>query len=188
MDLKTKTASATFSALILLTPGGLLPADPTVTTQPPVYSHHWGIDDRVRLPEVKAQPTRRVQTMIRDVRAWTGWSDRRLATALGITHPTVAALAKGTSVGRTSDAEQIAALHDVVRQIYLLCGKDSTETDRVFVTENESGSSAFVLLSNGDIVAGYLAALDLARPRSGGKMLASRLPSAVRGTVPLHEG
>ncbi len=188
LDLRSKTASATFSALIVLTPGGLLPADPTVTSQLSVSSPQWGMDDFVRLPEVKPQPTRRVQTMIRDIRDRTGWSDRRIAVGLGITHPTVAAIAKGTSAGRPSDVEQIAALHEVVLQVYLLCGKDPSETDRVFATRSGPGPSAFDLVSKGDIAAGYLAALDVARPRSGGKMLSSRLPSAFRGTVPLHEG
>lgn len=126
--------------------------------------------------------------MIREIRDWTGWSDRRLAVALGITHPTVAALAKGTSVGRPADVEQIAALHDVVRQVYLLCGKDPSETDRVLASRGESGPHAFELVSKGEMVAGYLAALDVARPRSSHKMLSSRLPKAVPGTVPLYEG
>ena len=190
LDLRTKTASATFSALILVAPAPLLPGDTTVSSLAAIASRkspYLGVEEFVRLPEVTPLPTKRVQVMIRDIRAWTGWSDRRMASAMRVTHPTVAALAKGTSSGRPTDVEWIAGLHDVVWQVHLLSGKDPTRTDQLLTAQTSSRMTPLELISNGDLVSGYLATLDLLRPRPASKLITSRLPKAVRGTVALYE-
>lgn len=191
LDLKRATANATFSALIVLAPGSSLPADATVISSPTRSRAPLGsFDDFVRLPEVVSQPQQRLQAMMQELKNWTGWSDRRLAPALGVSHPTVAALAAGRSTGRPADVARVTETHAVIRQIFLLVGGDSAEISRILMVERAGSPSPIALLAEGRSGAAYLAAIDAVRPRSKGRMLQSKLPSAKpgRSTVSLDEG
>lgn len=126
------------------------------------------------VPEYRPVRAPQAQWLVRDVKAATRWSARFIATILGTTHPTVAALIDGRAAGGRHLPElhaQLRELHDVVMRVHAIAGDDQEETVRLLTTARPGAEQAVDLLRSRDPAGAYLAAVDAARPpRSGGPM------------------
>ena len=160
-----QTASAATFALVLSLPGGFAPG--TVTTFPTQGVHENFYDPWVRLPEFTPQPITRVQRTARDLLALTGWSHRRLARLLNVSHPTVAALVEGRSTGSTADiSNRLLAAHSVIKRVNMLVDRDPAETSRVMdVTSPTTDHTPAELLAEGHVTESLLAAIDVIQPQ-----------------------
>jgi hypothetical protein len=147
----------------------------------------WGLKVQLTLPERAPD----VQRMISDMRAWTGWSQRRLADVLGTSHTTVGRAEAGRPLveARSGDLrDRVDRAHAVVQRIFLLAERDAEETARLLETPPSitGGGSAVDGLRTGNPDRAYIAALDVLRPRPTGMLVGSR-PRRGGATSPLHD-
>lgn len=177
MDLRYAAASVAASATLVLPHPGSYSG--TVDTQPVARPHEVDLfDSWVGLPAVLPRPPSDAQRLTQGILTSTGWSHRRLARVLNVTHPTVTALAHGRSAARTKDLfDRLVEVSDVVSRIYLVAQRDAEETDRLLSAQPESGSDAATLLSERRPAEAYLAALDVLRPRRRTGMMSSVWPA-----------
>lgn len=139
------------------------------------------------LPTVERAPD--VQRMIGDIRAWTGWSQRQLATALRTSHTTVGRAEAGRPLreARSGDlSRRLANTHNLVERLFLLAGRDPETTCRILEAPPDANGSAVDALRAGNYERAYIAAVDAARPRPTGMLVGSR-PRRSGATVALHE-
>lgn len=127
-------------------------------------------DTWVRLPAPKPYSPPKVQEQAAEIRACTGWSQRRLASVLNTTHPTVKALEQGRIVTRVRDLPaRLSDIHRVVERVFLLAGRNPNETNRLLTSRaNNRQLSAVDLLAEGRAAQAYLAVLDILRPPDEG--------------------
>ena len=172
------TASNATFALLLAFPGTA--GIGTVSTTPVVAEGNSLYSSWVALPATTASPSSRTQASTRELASMTGWSQRRLAKLLRVTHPTVKALIEGRSTSSDIASRAIEA-HGVVRRVHTLVGGDVAETARVLDSKPEPGrKSAADLVSQGKISEGLLAAIDtLNPPRAESTMMTGLWPSKV---------
>lgn len=124
---------------------------------------------------------------LRDVAAWTGWSDRRLAEVLGTTHPTVAAARRGREITRVPDlADRIAGVHRVIERVAALCDRDVSEIVRLLEARPSGDRSAIDHIKAGNWSKAYVAVLDARGPALAG-LMGSDLPRRQPGTVALED-
>lgn len=142
-------------------------SDTTVNFIPARSRHRFPLFEALwRLPEQEPEPAPRTQVLTMTLRRQTGWSQRRLATVLRSTHPTVRALEEGRSSAPHHDLyNQLVGVHEVVDRVFVLAGRDAGEVDRLLSTTPPLGRSAVDLLAVGDFAGAFLAALDVLRPR-----------------------
>ena len=128
--------------------------------------------------------------MITDIRAWTGWSQRRLAEILDTSHTTVRRAEAGRTLmeARSGDLRRrLESTHAVIQRVFLLAGQDPEQTGRLLETVPADGSSTAVdALRCHNPERAYLAAVDLLRPRPTGMLLGNR-PRQGGATTPLHD-
>ena len=143
----------------------------------------------VETPKIVSQPAPQVQRLTQELLVWTGWSHRRLANVLKISHPTVSALEQGTSSARVGDLfDRLVEAHEVVKRVHLIADRDPSRTSRLLSTPPEPGNSASSLLARRRPAEAYLAALDAQRPRRAEPMMQSIWPARVgEATVDLAE-
>lgn len=140
-------------------------------------------------PVVRRAPE--VQRMMVDVRGWTGWSARQLATVLGTSHTTVLNAEAGRPLiaSRSGDLRRrVGDLHDLVQRVHLLANRDPATTADVLATTPAAGRSGSPLdaLAAGYPDRAYLAAIDVLRPRPSGLLTGSR-PRRPGATAALHD-
>lgn len=149
-----------------------------------ILGHFGGVPEEARffvrhtvvsVPPPQPRVTPRLQEMIREVRLLTGWSERGLATRIGISHPTIAAAASGSSQAFVRSPQAYArldALYSVVTRIAPLARGGPVDVERALITDPAPGRvCALANLEENDLPGAYLAALDVLRPpRSIGKM------------------
>ncbi len=177
LDLKSATASAAATVMLSLP---ILPAAGSTVDTRPVSDTPGLFDFWVQVPAMESRPAPRAQRLTRAVREWTGWSHRRLATVLDSTHPTVAALEQGRSMGRAGDLfERLLEVHEVVHRVFLVADRDASEVDRLLESPSQSGATATELLTVRKPAEAYLAALDVSRPRRVGPLMQGLWPSKV---------
>lgn len=134
-------------------------------------------------PEVPAMARR-----LRDISAWTRWSDRRLAELLGTTHPTISAARRGRATTRLRELpDQIATLHRIVERLSILCERDPAEVMRLLETRRDGNQSAEDHLADGDFSRAYLAALDVRTPPTREGLMGSRIRDHRPGTVAIED-
>jgi hypothetical protein len=109
----------------------------------------------------------------------TGWSNRLLAQALAVTHPTVRALKEGRS--RTNDneiLERLQEVEDVVSRVATLVGGDRGELRRALSSSPSEGRlSAIELLALRRTADAYLSATQVLRPVRRSPLMASVWPA-----------
>lgn len=122
----------------------------------------------VRLPAPKPYTPPRIREQTEKIRARTGWSQRRLATILNTTHPTVKTLEQGRPVTRVKDiAVRLSDIDRIVERVFILAKESPQETNRILSTTTRNDRlSAADLLQNGDPTGAYLAALQVLRPQT----------------------
>lgn len=188
MDLRHAAVSVAASAALVLPHPGAFGA--TVDTQPVVRPPQRDLfTSWVGLPTVSPRPPSDVQRLTQEILTTTGWSHRRLARILDVTHPTVTALAQGRSAGRTKDLfQRLVEVSDVVSRVHLVAQRDAGETERLLSTQPSGGADAVTLLSQRRPSEAYLAALDVLRPRRRTGMMSSVWPApAGTSTIPLND-
>ncbi len=155
----------------------------------PLEERYELFDPWIATPEIVSRPAPRAQQFTHELLVWTGWSHRRLAKVLEISHPTVSALEQGTSPAQVGDLfDRLIEAHEVVRRVYLIADRDPSRTSRLLSTPPESGNNASDLLAQRRPAEAYLAALDAQRPRRVGPMMQSIWPArAGDATVDLAE-
>lgn len=132
----------------------------------------------VETPEIMSRPVPHAQGFTQELLMWTGWSHRRLANVLQISHPTVSALEQGISPARVGDLfDRLSEAHEVVRRVSLIADRDPSATSHLLRTPSASGSSAETLLAKRQPAEAYLAALDAQRPRRFEPMMQSIWPT-----------
>jgi hypothetical protein len=140
----------------------------------------------IAIPRWQAPILRNFAQMAKDVRAWTGWSTRALAEAVGTTHPTIRQIldaVPGSGTRRPDMLRRLEQVHGVVARIYLMAGSDSRRAAAVLAA-GPAGRSAVDYLSAGEANKAYLAALDVLQPREGNGLLVGARPvQPGRGTV-----
>lgn len=127
--------------------------------------------------------------MITEIRGWTGWSSRQLATVLDTTHTTVLNAERGRALmeARSGDLQRrVPAAHDLVRRVFLLADRDPAATSRILGTVLGDGLSPSEALAAGNTERAYLAAIDALRDRPTGMLVGAR-PRRPGATVALHE-
>jgi hypothetical protein len=104
---------------------------------------------------------RSAQVQVQDIQRWTGWSDRRVATLIASTHPTVARLRLEGAAQRVRNKKyrsRLERLHQLVSRIHVMAGFDADRT-RITLEEAEPGrASAIQLIEQGRFGEAYLAA------------------------------
>lgn len=152
----------------------------------------WMLGDWVlRIPVAKVRPAPDVQVMARELRQWTGWSSRRLATLLGTTHTTIRAVEEGRPLvaGHSGDLRRrFEEAYAVVLRVYMLADRDPQRTVQLMETSPGTGTStAIEALKKRDPAKAYLAALDVLNPPAEGFLVGAYPASSGRATAPLHD-
>lgn len=133
---------------------------------------------RIDIP--KAAPrTADFRAMAQDIVKWTLWSDRKLAKALGTTHPTVHALLTGTpAVGSRSREvlQRVTPTHAVIARIFVIAGRDPKRTATALESPS-NGRSAVAHLRAGHPDRAYVAALDALNPPVDTGLMTGSRPS-----------
>lgn len=154
--------------------GGSVTQSPVPVRRASVFN--WWID----IAQPSARPIPDVRRRLSDIRRMTHWSDRQIAKAVGVSHPTIAAMFQGR-LGRVSNRSRVADVHDLVRRIYSLCGENPEATDRVLAAPAPS-PTPIVLVGEGQSTRAYLAAIERINPRQEGLMRGSRPADVGRST------
>jgi transcriptional regulator with XRE-family HTH domain len=177
--LDLRLAVANEAGLAVAVPGASLFRG-TVDTQPARPRRLPNIFDTwVGLPEAQPTALPESQRLTQEILAWTGWSQRKLARALGATHPTIRALEEGRSAARARDLfDRLVEVHSVVERIFLVAHRDESETDRLLSTAPGDGlAPAIVLIEERRPAEAYLAAMDVHRPRRQSAMMSGIWPA-----------
>jgi hypothetical protein len=135
-------------------------------------SLRYATDPMLRVPNARQQ--------LADIKSWTGWSDRKVASLIGATHPTVARLRSDEPLSRIRNRRyrsRLESIHRVVSRIHSLAGRDSDRT-REALEGGEVGRSAVALMESNRIGEAYLAAARKLVP--GRSTRARRMRSAGR--------
>lgn len=140
----------------------------------------------IEFPRWESGPALDFGEMARRLKRFTRWSDRALAEAIGTSHPTVAALLKGSPTAGSRNRhllERLRDMHGVVSRIFLVASKDPRATVMA-LTSGNGGRCALEYLAQGEPEKAYLAALDALRPRPTDDYLVGTSPSEPgRGTA-----
>lgn len=110
----------------------------------------------------------------------TGWSQRRLATAIGVTHPTVAALLKGDAGALARSPQVRTVLADLTTLVTRLAPLSARKGYDLWEVLNTPGgtadASAFDLVRGRELGRAYVTALDAMNPDQGLGMSAGPYP------------
>ena len=132
----------------------------------------------VILPDSYPSRAPHFDRMLREIRDWTGWSQRRLAALIGTTHPTVKRLEKGETSSRSADAAaRLPHINNVIKRLWILSGGNAKSVARLLDSSGPGDArSAFDLLTQEQYSRAYLralqvlegpSALDLLTPNAG---------------------
>jgi transcriptional regulator with XRE-family HTH domain len=143
-----------------------------------------------QLPPIIPLPAPSADRLSRQLREWTGWSQRQLGEVLGTSHTTIRQLERGRHLveARSGDLRRrLLDLYEVAERVYVLVDRNPTLTAAA-LTESHAGTSAADLVSRGQVGQAYLVAIDSLRPRLD-RQLITGTPTRRPGpaTVPLGE-
>lgn len=119
----------------------------------------------IEIPEAPERLESPLPRMIREIRTWTGWSQRELGEILHTSHTTVR---KFETDGRVTSRSRHAAslvpdLHNVVRRLSVVARGDSSKISAAFAVRDASGVSAASHLANENYPRAYSSALHALR-------------------------
>jgi hypothetical protein len=152
----------------------------------------WRVGDwAVVVPPSPPQPVPEAARLIALIRDRTGWSARRLAEILSVSHSTVLRVAAGQQPKAAHSGNLPLRLHgtyDVVDRVYLMLHRDPVATARVLDEASSPGRhSPAWELRDGNPAAAYLAAIDALRPPQLPGLLVGDRPGGDGATAPLHD-
>jgi len=158
-----------------------------------LYDSWVKLPDHPPLPEMPSAP--RLQAMVQQVLASTGWSTRDVAALVGVSHTTIQHWNAGRlprSLRRSNVAafEVLDGIHRVLQRLQTLAGSDQARLGSLLRAVPAGGAgSPYVLLQHRDFAGAYLAALDLLRPsRPEGLLVGSRPARSGRAVSSLDHG
>ena len=160
---------------------------PTIDTRGPIWRvGDWPVD----LPPSPPRPVPETARLITLIRDRTGWSGRKLANVLGVSHSTVGRLARGQHPEAAHSGDlpiRLRNTYDVVDRVHLLLIRDPVATARVLDDAPPGRRSPVEELRAGKPADAYLAAIDTVRPAQPPGLLTGSRPRRDGATVPLHE-
>jgi transcriptional regulator with XRE-family HTH domain len=160
---------------------------PTIDTRGPIWRvGDWAVDLPPALPRPVPE-TARLITLIRDR---TGWSARKLADVLRVSHSTVRRLARGQRPETAHSGDlpiRLRNTYDVVDRVHLLVARDPVATARTLEDAPPGRCSPVEELRVGKPGDAYLAAIDILRPTRPTGLLTGSRPRRDGATAPLHE-
>lgn len=145
----------------------------------------WNVD----VPTSPPRPLPEAARLVTLVRDRTGWSVRKLAQILGVSHSTVRRFADGQEPDPSHSGDvafRLRAAFDVVDRVYLLSQRDPVAVARVLGQTLPGRRSPEAELHAQNAADAYLAAIDIMRPRAEGMLIGHR-PRQDAATVPLHD-
>lgn len=125
-----------------------------------------------------------------NIKLWTGFSDRSLAKAVGVTHPTVRALISGVRpsfVNSADAARRLLMLEQIAGRLRAIAPDTSSLAAALQVPPPGAARSALDEIARGDRGAAYLASLDVLVPRAPRGLLQPLLPMVPGATVSLDD-
>jgi transcriptional regulator with XRE-family HTH domain len=146
----------------------------------------WDVD----LPPSPPRPVPEATRLITLIRDRTGWSGRRLAEILPVSHTTVRRLAAGQQPVSSHSGDlplRLRDAYDVIDRIYLLLARDPRATARALDCAPPGRNSPREELRAGHPADAYLAAIDALRPPRVPGLLTGDRPRREDATAPLHE-
>ena len=161
--------------------------------QPPIDTRGriWRVGDwAVDLPSSPPRPAPEAARLIALVRDRTGWSARRLAEVLRVSHSTVLRIADGQRPEAAHSGDlplRLRKTYDVVDRIYLLLRRDPAATARTLDDAPPGRRSPAEELRDGNPAEAYLAAIDILGPPRPPGLLTGDRPRGDGATAPLHE-
>lgn len=160
---------------------------PTIDTRSPI----WRVGDwAVGLPPSPPRPVPEATRLITLIRDRTGWSARRLAEILRVSHSTVRRIAGGQRPEPAHSGDLLLHLrntYDVVDRIYLVLTRDPQATGRTLDDAPPGRRSPAEELRAGNPAEAFLAAIDLIQPPRPPGLLTGDRPRRDGATAPLHE-
>jgi len=127
----------------------------------------------VAVPDVEKRAILESEQMLRDLRGWTGWSDRTLVEIIGTTHPTVAKLNAGESEFLARNETNRRRLAEA----YQVAGRDTRRTASILEQMSFGDRSARQYLCEGRPNEAYLAVVEALHP--------ARRDGMMRGAHPI---
>ncbi|MEW2569105.1 helix-turn-helix transcriptional regulator [Streptomyces sp. NPDC047070] len=116
----------------------------------------------VEIPEAPDELVSPMPGMIREIRSWTGWSQRDLGEVLHTSHTTVRKLESDSRVTAKSRpaASLVPALHNLARRLYRAAEGDLDRLSVALATPGPNGLSATQHLVDGAFPRAYSVALE----------------------------
>lgn len=158
-----------------------IPDQDTPTTPPldrvPPQRPRWELQ-WLETPAVRPGRPARPQLQLIAIRDWTGFSNRRLAAALGTSHPTVAALlaGEGNLAGRPDVRTRVSDLHSLCARLAPLVAHDPVQL-RDLLDVSSGGTTVLDLAAGGRVADAYVIALRAVSPRDQDPYPASVFPA-----------
>jgi hypothetical protein len=143
-----------------------------------------------RAPEPSVADVAPLRRAAENIKQWTTLSDRALARAVGVTHPTVRALLTGerlSFVNRGDAARRLLMIEQIVSRLRRLSPDAASLATALQVPPAGSALSALGHIAQGNRGAAYVAALDVLEPRTTSGLLQPRFPPVQGATVALDE-
>lgn len=161
--------------------GTVVHSIPSVGTLLPQKSADVSASQDIFAPWVKlvSSPPRETPPIVRAVQrlvALTGMSNRRLATLLTTTHPTVASVLQGNEPDRLPRlAATATSLLNVMEKIFIVCGRDPRRVQAAMRFPAGGDATVADLLRDGKYGQAYLAVIDANQaPRRLGQLAQAR--------------
>ncbi|WP_372450959.1 helix-turn-helix domain-containing protein [Actinoplanes flavus] len=139
----------------------------------------------VFLPSAAPRTKSSLPRLVRQIREWTGWSQRDLASILGTSHTTVRKLeSEGRVTARSRDAAtRVAPTHDLIRRLIVVAHHDSGRLATALNAQSHlKGKRVVDLITSGDYPSAYVAAARALRGTRTG-MLAPAGNRAIRNAT-----
>ncbi|MEV1047670.1 hypothetical protein [Streptomyces sp. NPDC049916] len=116
----------------------------------------------VDIPESADEIASPLPQMIREIRSWTGWSQRYLGEVLGTSHTTVRKLETDGTVSPKSRpaATRVPALHNLMRRLYQAAGANPNRLSVALEIRGNDGQTAIALLISENFPRAYSRALE----------------------------
>jgi DNA-binding XRE family transcriptional regulator len=142
----------------------------------------------VTLPSALPSTRSTLPQLIRQIREWTGWSQREMATLLQISHTTVRKLESDGRVTARSRAAatRVAPIHDLVRRAAVVAGFDQQRLATALSTSDERGRRPTDLIAGGHYSLAYVAALRALRGARTAMLAPTGDRAILDATVELH--
>lgn len=151
----------------------------------------WRVGDwPVRIPSSPPRPIPEAARLIALVRDRTGWSARRLANILHVSHSTVLRIAAGQQPKAAHSGNlpvRLRSTFDVVDRIHMLVQRDPAATAQILDEAPSGRRSPVEELRAGNAAAAYLTAIDALRPPQMPGLLTGDRPRGNGATAALHE-